>query len=465
MPPETERPAATTERYWAAPKLRNDLDREVVVPGSKSATARALVVAGLSDGPSTIVGGLDARDTQLMRDGLRALGVRIHASFLAGAPADESFGDSADAAPLASAVWRVTPPEQFTSTGDIDCGLAGTVLRFLLPVAAMARGRTYLHGDPAMSARPIRPLLDALIDIGADIPEDAAGLPLTLTGRPDLPGGPVMVDASSSSQFISGLLLSAARFREGMDLRHVGSTLPSLPHIQMTVDILREHGVRIEQPGPARWIVSPGPIRAGDIAIEPDLSTAAPFLCAALLTDGTVRVPHWPVRTNQPGALLLPLLEQLGARVELQAAPGASSGTLVVSGPGHWDLPGFDIDLADASELTPVVSVLAALANGSSRIRGVAHIRGHETDRLQALEDNFAALGAEVRQTADGLEFRPAVLHGGPWGAYADHRLAQVGALLGLVVSGVMIDDIDCTSKTMPTFPAVWWELATGSAR
>lgn len=455
----------TTDGFWAAPKLRYALDREVIIPGSKSATARALVVAALADGPSSITGGLDARDTLLMREGLRALGVRIHTSFHPDPQADATFGAGVEHAPLTSAVWRVNPPREFVSSGDIDCGLAGTVLRFVTPIAAMARGTTRIHGDEAMAARPIRPLLDALVDIGAGIPDDAHAVPFTVTGRPDLPGGPVRIDSSSSSQFISGLLLSAARFRDGLDLRHVGPTLPSLPHIQMTVDVLREHGVVIDQPDEYRWVVAPGPIRAGDIAIEPDLSTAAPFLCAAVITDGTVRVPHWPVSTNQPGELLLPLLEQVGARVELLPEPGSRTGTMKVSGPGHWDLPGFDVDLSDASELTPVVSVLAALANSPSRIRGVGHIRGHETDRLQALEDNFRALGADVRQTEDGLEFVPAVLHGGPWGAYADHRLAQAGALLGLVVSGVMIDDIACTSKTMPSFPAAWQSLATGTGR
>lgn len=455
----------TTDGFWAAPKLRYALDREVIIPGSKSATARALVVAALADGPSSITGGLDARDTLLMREGLRALGVRIHTSFHPDPQADATFGAGAEDAPLTSAVWRVNPPREFVSSGDIDCGLAGTVLRFVTPIAAMARGTTRIHGDEALAARPIRPLLDALVDIGAGIPDDAQAVPFTVTGRPDLPGGPVQIDSSSSSQFISGLLLSAARFRDGLDLHHVGPTLPSLPHIQMTVDVLREHGVVITQPDEYRWVVAPGPIRAGDIAIEPDLSTAAPFLCAAVITDGTVRVPHWPVRTNQPGELLLPLLEQVGTQVELLPEPGSRAGTMKVSGPGHWDLPGFDVDLSDASELTPVVSVLAALANSPSRIRGVGHIRGHETDRLQALEDNFRALGADVRQTEDGLEFAPSVLHGGPWGAYADHRLAQAGALLGLVVSGVMIDDIACTSKTMPSFPAAWQSLATGTGR
>ncbi|SDB85785.1 3-phosphoshikimate 1-carboxyvinyltransferase [Raineyella antarctica] len=455
----------TTDGFWAAPKLKYALDREVVIPGSKSATARALVVAALADGPSSITGGLDARDTLLMRDALRALGVQIHTSFHADPKVDATFGAGADDAPLTSAVWRVRPPLEFTSAGDIDCGLAGTVLRFVTPIAAMAHGRTRIHGDEAMAARPIRPLLDALVDIGAGIPDDAYGVPFTITGRPDLPGGPVIIDSSSSSQFVSGLLLSAARFHDGLDLRHVGPTLPSLPHIQMTVDILRDHGVVVEQPDEYRWVVAPGPIRAGDIAIEPDLSTAAPFLCAAVISDGTIRVPHWPLETNQPGALLLPLLEQLGSTVDLRPDGAGRTGTLSVTGPGHWDLPGFDVDLSDASELTPVVSVLGALASGPSRIRGVGHIRGHETDRLQALEDNFRGLGAKVDQTEDGLVFRPSIMHGGPWGAYADHRLAQAGALLGLVVSGVMVDDIVCTSKTMPSFPAAWQSLATGTGR
>ncbi len=457
----------TTGGYWAAPKLRRPLDHEVSIPGSKSATARALVVAALADGPSSITGGLEARDTRLMRDGLRTLGVRIHTSLLTDADAEAGFGSEtlAGTCPSGGAIWRVEPPRRFRSSGDLDCGLAGTVLRFLTPIAAMAVGTTHVRGDEAMSSRPIRPLLDALADMGARLADDAVQVPFDITGRPDLPGGPVAIDASASSQFVSGLLLSGARFREGLDLRHTGRTLPSLPHIQMTVDILRDHGIRVDQPSPNRWIVHPGPIRAGDIVVEPDLSTAAPFLCAAVLTDGTVHLPHWPLESNQPGALLLPLLRELGALIELVPDPSGRTGTLAVNGPGHWALPGFDIDLSDASELTPVVAVLAALAQSPSRIVGVGHIRGHETDRLAALEHDFRTLGGDVRQTEDGLVFTPAVLHGGPWQTFADHRLAQAGALLGLVVSGVMVDDIGCTSKTMPSFPGAWHALAVGTDR
>lgn len=455
----------TPDGHWRAPLLQHVPDHEIVIPGSKSATARALVVAALADGPSTIVGGLEARDTQLMRNGLRALGVHVHTSFRPESVPEAEFG-SAWAPPRNNATaahWHVEPPQEFVSSGVIDVGLAGTVLRFLLPVAAMAHGDTHFFGDEAMASRPLLPLLDALVDIGAGIPDDARAIPLTIHGRPDLPGGPVLIDSSSSSQFISGMLLSGARFAEGLDIRHAAGDVPSMPHIRMTMDILRHHGVIVDQVESARWIVHPGPIRAGHIVIEPDLSTAAPFLAAAMVSGGTVRIPHWPRSSSQPGALLLPLLEELGATVRLAPGERAENATLEVVGPGHAAIPGFDVDLSAAAELTPVVSVLAALAHQPSRIRGVGHIRGHETDRLAALEANFTALGASVAQTEDGLAFRPALMHGGPWQAHADHRLAQAAAVAGLVVPDVVVDDVFCTSKTMPSFPMEWQALVRGA--
>lgn len=421
---------------WPAPIAAEPVHATVRVPGSKSETNRALVLAALADGPSTITGGLDARDTRLMRDGLRTLGVDI----------DDS-GPS----------WRITPPaDGFSAGGDIDCGLAGTVMRFLPPIAALAPGTVGFRGDAEATKRPMGPLLDALSDIGAEIdPADTQHLPFTVTGRPDLPGGPVLVDSSSSSQYLSALLLVGARFARGLDVRHIGPTLPSRPHIEMTVQMLRERGVRIEQQGTDRWIVQPGPIAARDATIEPDLTNAAAFLAAAVITAGEVRVLDWPERTNQPGDLAREVFEAFGASVERR------DGALVVRGQDR--LRGVDLDLSAASELTPVVAALASVARDTSHLRGVAHIRGHETDRLAALETELNRLGSHTRQTHDGLVIHPRVLHGGEWRTYADHRMAHAGALLGLLVDDITLDDVGCTAKTLPEFPMLWTKMLDDS--
>lgn len=420
---------------WPAPIAPEPVHADVVVPGSKSETNRALVLAALADGPSRIVGGLDARDTRLMREGLRALGVLV------------------EEAPEG---WTITPPAELAAVPtDVDCGLAGTVMRFLPALAGIGGAAIRFHGDDQANDRPMGPLLDALYDMGADVTVEATSLPFTVTGRPDLPGGRIRVDSSASSQFLSGLLLVGSRCARGLEIEHVGATLPSRPHIDMTVAMLRDRGVRIDDTEPGRWIVSPGPIAARDIVIEPDLSNAAPFLAAAALTGGQVTVPYWPMATNQPGDRIRSILTEFGARVTL------TDGSLTVHGTGI--LHGVDLDLADVSELTPVVAALAAVAREASHLRGVAHIRGHETDRLAALETELNGLGSATRQTADGLTIHPRVLHGGEWRTYADHRMAQAGALLGLLVDGITLDDIGCTSKTMPEFPLLWTQMLADS--
>lgn len=421
---------------WPAPVATEPVHATVRVPGSKSETNRALVLAALSDGPSQVRGALDARDTRLMRDGLRALGVEI----------DDSVPEQ----------WRVTPPARFAFGATIDCGLAGTVMRFLPPVAALADGPVTFDGDAQAYARPMSPLLDALEDMGAGIPAQAQGLPFTVTGRGDLPGGALRVDASTSSQYISGLLMVGARCARGVDIEHVGPTLPSLPHIKMTVAMLRDRGVRVHQPNPTRWVVEPGPIAARDVTVEPDLSNAVPFLAAAVLTGGSVTIPDWPAASNQPGDLLREILPQFGARADL----GADG--LTVTGGDH--ITGGDIDLSAASELTPVIAAMAAVGNLPTTIRGVAHIRGHETDRLTALETELLWLGSATSQTPDGLAIEPRVLRGGEWRTYADHRMAHAGAVLGLLVDGVTLDDISCTAKTMPEFATLWAQMLNDSA-
>jgi 3-phosphoshikimate 1-carboxyvinyltransferase len=218
---------------------------------------------------------------------------------------------------------------------------------------------------------------------------------------------------------------------------------------------LRTRGVEVYHAPPNRWVVRPGRIRAHDVAIEPDLSNAAPFLAAAAVTGGTVAVPGWPLHTYQPGDQIREILKRFGAEVRWQ------DGELRVHGTNH--LHGVDIDLHDASELTPVVAAVAALADSTSHIRGIAHIRGHETDRLAALETELARLGAHVNQTDDGLVIHPRLLGGDLWHTYADHRMAQAGALLGLVVPEVEIDDVGCTSKTMPEFVDLWMAMVSDS--
>lgn len=317
-------------------------------------------------------------------------------------------------------------------------------------MATLALGDTAFDGDIAARVRPLRTILDALRGLGAGIDGDA--LPFTVRGTGALRGGTVTIDASGSSQFVSGLLLSGARFDEGVVVQHSGGPLPSMPHIEMTVEMLRRADVVVEAPTDVRseqtWTVAPGPIRAVDWTVEPDLSNATPFLAAAAVTGGRVSIPHWPRLTSQAGDVIREILVRMGAEA------GFYDGALTVTGPDR--LAGIDIDLHDVGELTPTVAALAALADSESRLRGIAHLRGHETDRLAALSTEINRLGGQVSETEDGLEITPAPLHGGRWHSYADHRMATAGAILGLTVPGIEIEDIGTTAKTLPDFVGLW---------
>ena len=409
------------------------MDATVALPGSKSLTNRLLVLAALADGPSRLVAPLRARDTELMAAALRALGV-----------------DVADDGPD----WTITPGPLHGA--DVYTGLAGTVMRFLPPVAALATGTVRFDGDAYARERPMTTLLDGLRQAGADLDDGGRGrLPFAVHGIGSLPGGAVRIDAAASSQFVSGLLLSAARFDKGLEITHVGDApVPSQPHLDMTLAVLRAAGVDADAPSPGVWRVAPGPVSPGVHVVEPDLSNAAPFLAAALVTGGTVRIPRWPERTTQPGAALPDLLATMGAEV------GVDGGALVVTGTGR--IGPLVADLRDVSELSPTLAALAALADGESVLTGLAHMRGHETDRLAALYAELTGLGGEVLEHADGLTIRPRPLHGGTWHAYADHRMATAGAVLGLAVDGVTVDDIGATTKTLPDFPGMWADLVGG---
>lgn len=413
------------------------LDALVEVPGSKSLSNRYLVLAALATGSSRLRGVLDSRDTRLMAEALRALGARV----------DERDGD-----------WLVEPG-RLRGGATVDCGLAGTVMRFLPPVAALADGPVRFDGDAQAHHRPMGPVLDALRALGVRVDEhgEPGRLPFTVHGCGSVAGGAVDVDASGSSQFVSGLLLAAARYERGLTVRHTGPTLPSLPHIEMTVETLRAAGVDVDDSRPGIWQVSPGPVAGRDVRVEPDLSNAAPFLAAALVAGGTVRVPGWPARTTQPGALLPGLLERMGGRASLVGDVLAVSGTGAVHG--------VDVDLRAASELAPTIAALAVLADSPTRLRGIGHIRGHETDRLAALATEITARGGWAQQTSDGLVVTPRPLTGGVWHAYADHRMATAGALVGLAVPGIVVDDVDSTAKTLPGFAGLWARMLGAPAR
>ncbi|RYC14780.1 3-phosphoshikimate 1-carboxyvinyltransferase [Nocardioides zhouii] len=422
--------------HWPAPRPDGPVERVVSLPGSKSLTNRALLLAAIADGPSVVRRPLRSRDTLLMASALGALGTGI----------DDVDGD-----------WAVTPGP-WDRDADVDCGLAGTVMRFVPPVAGLARGTVGFDGDPHMRQRPVGPMLAALGVLGVRIDDGGRGaLPFSVAGAGSVAGGTVTIDASASSQFVSALLLAGARYDHGVDVRHVGKPVPSLPHIEMTVQMLRRHGVEVDDGDANRWAVAPGPVKAVDHDIEPDLSNAAPFLALAAATGGRVTVRDWPAATTQPGDQLREILALMGCEVDL------GDDGLTVTGPTR--LTGVDLDLHDVGELTPAIAALCALADSPSHLRGVAHIRGHETDRITALATELGRLGGDVTERDDGLSISPAPLHGGVFHTYADHRMAHAGVILGLAVDGVLVEDVATTAKTFPDFAGAWTLAVHGASQ
>lgn len=419
---------------WPAPVASGPVSAAVSLPGSKSLTARELVLAALADGPSLLRAPLHSRDSSNMVDALKALGVGI----------EEKRGESEFGADL-----LVTPAEELLGSTTIDCGQAGTVMRFVPPVAGLALGPTMFDADDSARGRPMGAIIAALRALGVDVNDDGRGsLPFTVHGTGRVAGGAINVDASSSSQFVSALLLSARRFDDGLDLTHSGERLPSLPHIEMTVAALAARGVEVESPEVGRWIVRPGAIAARDVEIEPDLSNAAPFLAAAVVTGGSVTIIGWPDETTQVGADLAELLPLFGATVT------RDGDRLTVTGPDR--ISPVELDLTTGGELAPALVAIAALADGPSEITGIGHIRHHETDRLAALAAEINGLGGSVTELEDGLRIEPRPLHGGVWRSYEDHRMATAGAIVGLVVPGVEIENVETTAKTLPQFTQLW---------
>jgi len=418
---------------WLAPTADRPIRATVAVPGSKSATNRALVLAALSVEPATISGALVARDTTLMMDALSALGPAITRE-------DSTI---------------LVEPRSLNGPATVDCGLAGTVMRFVPPVAALATGDVTFEGDPQAAARPIGPLLNALRSLGVTVVGDR--LPFRVVGTGHVAGGGIEVDASSSSQFVSGLLLAGARYDQGLTVRHRGAPLPSRPHVDMTVEMLRAAGARVDtdhaagrrvDPRRCRWRIEPGPLRLGELRIEPDLSNAAVFLAAAMVTGGTIHIPNWPAATEQAGDWARRHFEAMGAASRL------TPDGLTLTGPDS--IMGVDLDLRDTGELTPTVAAVCLFATGPSTLRGIGHLRGHETDRLDALSREIERLGGRVAANEDSLRIEPAPMRAADLDSYADHRMATFGAIVGLVVPGVRVRDIESTSKTLPGFTTLW---------
>lgn len=407
----------------------------VTIPGSKSVTNRALILAAQASSPSLIRRPLISRDSELMVAGLRELGISIVETVVYEEPA-----------------WKITPAKM-SGPVKIDVGNAGTVMRFLPPLSALATGSVAFDGDPRSHERPLGPVIKALEDLGISISHDGRySLPLTLNGTGEIPGGALEIDASASSQFLSALLLIGPSMRKGINVKHIGDSLPSMPHIDMTVDMLRFFGAIVEVDSANHsWHVEPGKLLGQDFVIEPDLSNAAPFLSIAMICGGDVTIADWPKQTTQPGDQLREIFTKMGAKVEFVATG------LKLSGDGK--IHGIDIDLHDVGELTPAIAALCALADSPSHLRGIGHLRLHETDRLTALTTEINALGGNVTEEETALHITPAPLHAGVFHTYDDHRLATAGAAIGLLVPGIEVENIATTRKTLPDFPGLWSSL------
>ncbi len=434
-----------TASPWRAPVATSPVDATVAVPGSKSITARALYLAAVAEAPSLITGALDARDTRLFADALEVMGARI-----------EDAGEGA---------LRVTPMQLPPRGGHIECGLAGTVMRFLPPLAALSAEETLFDGDQQAYARPLGPLLDALVRMGASITYhgERGHLPFSIRGPLRTPlGAQAWVDSSSSSQFLSALLLVSPLVGDPLFVSAPG-VIPSMPHVEMTLASLAGAGVDLEVVDEGRadlstWHVFPSRPRGGEIRVEPDLSNAGPFLAATMITGGRVTIPGWPEATTQAGDAWRALLAHMGADLTLDERG------LTVVGPGAGFYPGINATMAQVGELTPTLVAICAYASSPSRLTGIAHLRGHETDRLAALVAEINRAGGQAEETEDGLVITPRPLHAAQIRSYADHRMATFAAILGLATPGIAVDDVSCTSKTLPGFATMWRSVVEGRA-
>ena len=419
---------------WSAPfRASKPISGAINIPGSKSVTNRALVLSALASSPSTLRRGLRSRDTDLMIKALSSLGVKIE---------------------IEEDLWKITPAPLMGPAG-IDVGNAGTVMRFLPPLAALAKGLISFDGDPRSHQRPLGPVIKALESLGVSIEHQGRySLPLVINSAGYINGGEVEIDASASSQFLSSLLLVAPLMKQGLKIKNVGKNLPSKPHIEMTIAMLAQYGAVVDISIANQWSVVPTKLSGVDLVIEPDLSNAAVFMAAPILCGGEVIIKDWPRKTTQPGDQLRQIFSEMGGVIDF-----VDLGLKVRS---SGQIRGIDIDLGDVGELTPVIAALACFANSPSHLRGIGHLRLHETDRLSALKSELTALGAEVIEEESALRIHPKPMKSGVFHTYEDHRLATAGALIGLAVDGVEVENIETTKKTITDFPALWSQLLNG---
>ncbi len=442
---------------WQAPVARSAVSASVHLPGSKSMTNRALILAALADSPTTVLGPLQARDTELMSGAIVALG----ASVTTGPGPANGSGQHSGTGTGTGLAWTVAPGR---AAGQVvvDVGNAGTVLRFLPPAAALAAGDVGFRGDPRVSQRPVGQLLTGLRQLGVEIDDGGRGaVPFTVRGRGRVRGGEVTLDASASSQLVSGLMLAAPRYEQGVHIIHHGERIPSAPHIAMSAAMLTAAGADVEsavtgrngQQLPDSWRIRPGRLAPGTIVIEPDLSNAAPFLAAALITGGQVTIPGWPPASLQAAGPIMEVLERMGAR--WRRTPDG----MQIQGAGR--VHGINADLRDISELAPVLTAVAALADSPSEFTGIGHMRLHESDRLAALAGEIGALGGHVTELADGLAVQPRPLRAGaePFDSHDDHRLVMAAAVLGLAVPGLRVANAATVGKTFPAFSGLWLQM------
>ena len=419
---------------WSAPfRASKPISGAINIPGSKSVTNRALVLSALASSPSTLRKGLRSRDTDLMIKALSSLGVKIE---------------------IEQDPWKITPAPLMGPAG-IDVGNAGTVMRFLPPLASLAKGLISFDGDLRSHQRPLAPVIKALESLGVSIEHQGRySLPLVINGAGYITGGEAEIDASASSQFLSSLLLVAPLMKQGLRIKNIGRSLPSKPHIEMTIAMLAQYGAVVDTSIDNQWSVEPTTLSGVDLVIEPDLSNAAVFMAAPILCGGEVIIKDWPRKTTQPGDQLRQIFSEMGGEIDFvdQGLRVRSSG----------QIRGIDIDLGDVGELTPVIAALASLADSPSYLRGIGHLRLHETDRLSALKNELTALGAEVLEEESALRINPKPMKAGVFHTYEDHRLATAGALIGLAVNGVEVENIETTRKTITDFPALWSQLLNG---
>jgi 3-phosphoshikimate 1-carboxyvinyltransferase len=428
---------------WSAPfrggltSVGEPVNAKITIPGSKSATNRALILAAIAKTQSRLRKPLSSRDADLMVKGLQSLGCKIDEI-----KTEQGFD------------YQITP-HKLSGPTQIDVGNAGTVMRFLPPIASLATGLVHFDGDARSHERPLEPVIKALEQLGASIEHgNKYRLPLTINGSGEIKGGEVEVDASASSQFISALMLLGPATKNGLTIKNIGKTLPSMPHIEMTIQMLRQFGATVEV-NENSWKVISGDLLGQDLTIEPDLSNAAPFMAAAMICGGSVEILDWPKSTSQPGDQLRDIYAKMGARIE------RSNEGLKISGSGT--ISGIDIDLHDVGELTPSIAAVAALASSPSTLRGIAHLRLHETDRLAALASEINNLGGDVTEGPGELLIKPSKLVASQiFKSYEDHRMATAGAIMGLAVKDLIVENIETTKKTLPDFPGMWQEMLNG---